>query len=612
MTADADFKSDTPALSPRAARKPEATHHHGRERIDAYAWLRAANWQDVMRDPSVLDAEIRAHLEAENAHTEAVLAGTERLQEKLFAEMKGRIREDNSSVPAPDGPFAYATRFVTGGQQPLLVRTPRGGGEETVLLDGDALAEGKAFFRLAGAEHSPDHRLMYWASDEAGSEFYTIRVRDLATGSDLPDTIPETTGGAVWSADGAHLFYTWLDGNHRPRRVMRHRIGTDPKDDAVVYEETDPGFFVGVGKTQSGRFVVIHANDHETSEARIVEAANPTAEPRLVAARKAGVEYRVEHHGDELVILTNADGAEDFKIVTASVDAPAPGNWVDRVPHVTGRLILDAVAYAGHLVRLEREDGLPRIVIHRFADDEEHAIRFDEEAYSLGVTHGYEYETTTIRFSYSSPTTPAQVFDYDMETRARTLRKEQEVPSGHDPADYVTRRLHAPTVDGETVPVTVIHRRDAPLDGSAPALLYGYGSYGIAIPAAVQHQHPVAGRSRVRLRHRAYPRRQGQGLPLVPRRQGGEEAQHVQRLHRGGRASDPGGVYLSWPHRGAGRLGRRHAHGSGGQHGARPLPRHRRGGAVRRRAGDDARRDAAADAAGMARMGKPAGERRRL
>jgi oligopeptidase B len=475
--------SEIPA-PPRAGKRPVTDTRHGRTRVDDYAWLRAGNWQDVMRDPAMLAPDIRGYLEAENAYTATILADTTALQEKLFAELKGRIKEDDSSVPAPDGPYAYAMRFVTGAEHPRIVRTAREGGAEEVLLDGDALAEGKAYFRLAGTGHSPDHALMYWASDETGSEFYTIRIRDLSHGTDLDETIPETTGGAVWSADGRYLFYTWLDANHRPCKVLRHEVGTDPAADVLVYKEADPGFFVGVGRTQSGRFVVIDSHDHETSEVRLIETGTPLAAPRLVAPRRAGVEYHVEHQEGRLVILTNDRDAEDFRIAAAQVEAPQAENWTDLVPHVAGRLILDAVCYAEHLVRLERADGLPRLVIRRLADGAEHAISFDEEAYSLGLSHGYEFDTATIRFTYSSMTTPARVYDYDMESRERVLRKEQDVPSGHDPDRYETLRLHAPGPDGESVPVTLLHLKDTPLDGSAPCLLYGYGSYGIAIPAA--------------------------------------------------------------------------------------------------------------------------------
>mgnify|MGYP001765712846 CR=1 FL=1 len=472
------------AVPPIAERRPTSRVVHGVTLADDWAWLRADDWQGVMRDPSTLPADIRAHLDAENAHVAAVTAPTVALQARLFDELKGRIAQDDSTVPAKDGPFAYAVRFVEGGQQPIHVRSPRDGGAEEVLLDGNARSAGKAYWRLAGVSHAPDHRHIAFGVDENGSEAFTLRFRDLDEGRDLDDTIEETGGEAVWAADGRHVFYIRLDAQHRPSRVYRHRLGTAASDDVPVYEEADPGFFVGLGRTQSGRFVVISVHDHETSEVHLIAADRPEEAPRLIAPRVTGEEYDVEDAGDRFTILTNGGGAEDFQIVTAPIEAPGRETWAPLVGHVPGRLILTQTALRDHLVRLEREGGLPRIVIRRFADGAEHAIAFDEEAYSLGLSAGYEWATGEIRFTYSSLTTPARVYDYDLESRARTLRKEQVVPSGHDPAHYVTRRLQVPAADGETVPVSIVHRADLALDGSAPALLYGYGAYGITIPAA--------------------------------------------------------------------------------------------------------------------------------
>ncbi len=474
--------TDLPA-PPIAQKKATKSTHHGIEIWDDYAWIRDDNWQQVMRDPSVLDPEIRAYLEAENAYTEAAMKDTETLQEALFAEMRGRIKEDDSSVPSPDGPYAYAVRYVEGAQHPMLIRSDRDGQNETTLLDANQLAEGKAYFKLGGVEHSSDHRLLAWASDDKGSEYYTVRIRDLDTGEDLADELPETAGGAVFAADGKTLFYTWLDENHRPCKVFRHTIGTPRENDVLVYEEADPGFFVGVGKTQSGAYILIACHDHQTSEVRVISSNSPTETPRLIAERLVEQEYSLDHCGDRFLILTNADGAEDYKIVSAPTENAGRENWTDVVPHKPGRLILSHTCYDGHMVRLEREDGLPRIVIRRMADNIEHSISFDEEAYALGLSGGYEYDTTTIRFSYSSMTTPSRVFDYDMETRDRVLKKEQEVPSGHSADDYVTRRIMAPAQDGEQVPVTLLYRKETELDGTAPCLLYGYGSYGMTIPA---------------------------------------------------------------------------------------------------------------------------------
>lgn len=473
-----------PALPPIATRQPVVSTDHGISRTDDYAWLRADNWQQVMRDPSVLAPDIREYLLAENAYTSASMADVEALRLDLFAEMRGRIKEDDSSVPAPDGPYAYAVRYSEGDEHPTLMRSNRDGGDEQVILDTNLLASDRAYFRLGGATHSPDHRLVAYAFDDKGSEYFTLRIRDVGSGEDLADIIPATAGGAVWAEDGKSLFYVWVDDNHRPAKLFRHIVGTDPADDTLVYAEPDPGFFLGVGKSQSGRYILIDSHDHETSEVRLLDAHDPSGEPTLIEARQTAVEYNVDHGNDRLYILTNADGAEDYKIVTAPPAHPGRENWRDLVPHRDGRLLLHHVVFKDFLVFLERENGLPRIAIRQIATGEEHAIAFDEEAYSLGIIDGYEFDTATLRFAYSSMTTPSRVYDYDMIERTRLLRKEDEIPSGHDPSDYITRRVYAAAPDGETVPISLLYRRDTPIDGTAPCLLYGYGAYGISIPAS--------------------------------------------------------------------------------------------------------------------------------
>ena len=607
---------------PVAPRKPVTRTLHGRSHTDDYAWLKDENWQQVMRDPAVLRTDVRAYLEAENACTEASMAPAEALRAALFDEFRGRIKEDDSSVPAKDGAWEYYERFREGGQHPVVCRRAAGDpASEEILLDGDAEAAASAkaagsseaapssgttassggvapsaggtprvrkdtplpntwipacagmtkadgtpvsrkdppppgteaatvseaaasseaaalseaggggggYYRIGDCGHARDHRRFGWTADTNGSEFYTLRVKDLDTGRRLDDTIERCSGAFEWAADGHTLFYTLLDDNHRPCKVFRHRLGDDPANDTLVYEEPDPGFFLNVAATESRRFIVIDAHDHVTSEVRLVDADRPADAPVLVAAREPGIEYDVSHHGDRLIILTNADGAEDFKIVEAPLRALAlphqrspleqgrsvprppaePGGapaiprsgiakrphqrspaspdracWTDLVPHRPGVLIVGFEVFAHWLVRLERENALPRIVVRDLESGEEHAIAFEEEAYSLGLVPGYEFKTDTLRFSYSSMTTPEHVFDYDMRTRERTVRKVQEVPSGHDPADYVTRRIMAPSHDGEAMPVSLLHRRDTPIDGSAPLLLYGYGSYGMSMPAS--------------------------------------------------------------------------------------------------------------------------------
>ncbi|MFY0613112.1 MAG: S9 family peptidase [Hyphomicrobiaceae bacterium] len=476
---------------PRAAKKPTSFTRHGITISDDYAWLRAENWQQVMREPDTLDGDIRAYLEAENTYLKETLADTDALQATLFGEMKARIKEDDSSVPSPDGPWSYYSSYITGGQYPLFCRCPRGGDsggpDEVVLLDGNKESDGHDYWQLGGLSHSPNHKLIAYAVDTAGSEYYTLRFRDIATGMDLPDVI-ESTGGMVWAKDSRTVYYIRLDDNHRPLYVHRHTLGTPPQDDELVYQEHDTAFYVHLGETQSGDYLVIDISDHETSEIHLIDAADPKAQPRLIEPRTSGVEYSVDHNGDLLYILTNAaddtGDAVDFRICTAPLAAPQRANWAPLIPHKPGTLVLHHTLLKDYMIRLERTNSLPQIIVRQLSDGAEHAIAFDEEAYSIGMGAGYEFDTTTIRFTYASMTTPSQTYDYDLADKTRTLRKTQEVPSGHAPADYITRRLYATASDGEQVPISLIHHRDTAIDGTAPLLLYGYGSYGIAMPAS--------------------------------------------------------------------------------------------------------------------------------
>jgi oligopeptidase B len=475
-------KGSLPA--PVAPRRPHSFTTHGITVVDEYAWLKDPDWQEVLRDPDVLDADIRKYLEAENDYTESLLGHTAGLQKTLVAEMRGRIKEDDSSVPAADGPYAYMRKFREGGEHEMFGRMPRNGGDVEIVLDGDQLAAAHEYFKFGGSRHSPDHRLVAWSADIKGSEYFSIRIRDWADRTDLDDLVEETDGGVVWSADAKAFFYVKRDENHRPLQVWRHRLGTPQADDALVYEEQDTGWFIHIHESSSGRFCVIAGGDHETSEQRLIDLESPDAPPRLVAVREEGVQYSLADRGDELFILTNADKAIDFKVVTAPLNSPERANWRDLIPHREGVYILDVELYAGHMVRLERANALPSIVIRDLAGGSEHAIAFDEAAYSLDTMGGYEFDTTNLRFSYSSMTTPSEVYDYDMVSRTRTLRKRQVIPSGHDPADYVTTRIMAASHDGARVPVSILHAKKLVRDGNAPLLLYGYGSYGMAMPAS--------------------------------------------------------------------------------------------------------------------------------
>jgi oligopeptidase B len=465
---------------PPVARKvPLEIEQLGRRRTDSYAWMKDDNWREVLRDPKALREDIRAHLEAENAYTKAMLAETEPLQAALFAEMRGRIKEDDSSVPAPDGPWDYYVRYETGAQHPIHARRPRGqAGGEQILLNEDAEAKDKAYFHVGGAAHSPDHALYAWAADEQGSEYYEIKVRDLSSGVVLEGPATSASGDFVFSPDSEWLFWIWRDEDARPARVFRRPARGG--EDVLIHEEEDDGMFLSVGVTADDRYVLIHIGNQETTEVRVIPASQPTAGPVIAQPRESGVKYELDHWTDRWVIRTNADEAVDFKLCASTADIPARATWQDFVPHRPGHYVTGFAAYAQHLVRAERVEALDRLVVMA-REGGEHVVAFDEAAYALGLAGGYEYETSMTRFTYESPTTPRQWFDYDMADRARTLRKTQEVPSGHDPALYEARRIHARATDGAEVPITLLMRKDTPIDGSAPILLYGYGAYGHAM-----------------------------------------------------------------------------------------------------------------------------------
>jgi oligopeptidase B len=473
--------------APTPEERPVEIEQLGRTRTDEFAWLRDDNWQEVMRDPSVLDADIRAHLEAENAYYTEVMAPLTGLEERLYNEMRGRIKEDDESPASRDGDWYYYARYREGGQYPIYARKATGengemAGEEVIIFDGDAEAEGIEYFDLGAVQHSPDHRYLAYAVDTAGSEFYEIKIRDLETGEDIATLTDEGYGSMVWGNDSQTIYWVWRDENNRPRRVYRQAF--DSTEAELIYEETDPGYFLSVSKTDGDRWIVLGAGDHTTSEARVFDANDPAAEPILVSEREQGVEYSLTEAGGRLFVRTNLGGAVDFQIMEAPLDDPRRENWTPLIEHRPGVLVNGLMGFENWLVRSERSDALPRIIVRDLRSGEEHEIAFDEEAYALGMDGGYEYATDMMRFSYESPSTPEETYDYDMGARERTLIKRQEVPSGHTADDYVVRRIHATARDGASVPVTILYHRDTPIDGTAPLMLYGYGSYGITIPAS--------------------------------------------------------------------------------------------------------------------------------
>ncbi len=474
----AQLKSDQKALQPPiAAKKDHKTTIHGIKRNDPYHWLRDENWQKVMVDPNLLNEEIREYLEAENQYFKDEFDNkTTDLQKEIYDEIRGRMKEDDTGVPTPHGPFAYYSKMEKNKQYPLMVRTMRDGGDETILLDCNEEA-GKEYFGFGGAYHDPDHKFLAWSADRAGSEYYTLKIRDTDSGQDLDDEIEKASGAIVWANDSKSIYYTALDQNHRPYRIMQHRIGDKQSSDKIIYEESDSGFFVGMSKTLSSRFILISSHDHQTSEIHLIDTMND-GEMSIVSPRHEGHEYSVAERNGELFIRTNCNKSQDFKIVRVDAKAPGQANWKQEVAHTPGTLIMNCFVIKDHLIRLERFEGLPRIIIRDLLNGEEKAIAFEEEAYALGVWAGFEFDTTSIYLSYSSPTTPY----YDIATGERILKKQQEIPSGHNSDDYVTSRIFASSGD-QKVPITLLHHKDTALDGSAPCLLYGYGAYGVSIPA---------------------------------------------------------------------------------------------------------------------------------
>jgi len=477
--------ADLSTAAPVAEKRPVEIEQHGIKRIDNYAWMRDENWQEVLRDPDELDADIRAHLDAENAYYEKANRNLEALRDQLFEEMRGRVREDDSTVPAADGEFAYAVRFRKGGEYPVFVRTPRNGGDETILYDGDLEGEGEEFFRIAAVDHSPNHELIAYGVDRLGSEYYDIRIRAVENGEEYAETVPSTDGSVAWAADSKSFYYVERDDNQRPKRIKHHILGTDPADDVLIYEEPDDSFFLQVDKSQSNEYILISIRKGTSSEYRYLPAdAEPGAEPVLIAPRRKDELYSVEHAGDHFYIHTNAADAVDFKIMRAPVSDPGRENWQEWLPHEAGTYISAFATFKDRLVRLERENALPRIVVSDYKQEDVYEIDFDGAAYHLSLAPGYEFDTMNLRFTYESPATPEQIFDFDMATRERVLRKTQEIPSGHDPELYAVERFFITADDGAKVPVTVLRLKSTPVDGTAPLLLYGYGSYGATMPAA--------------------------------------------------------------------------------------------------------------------------------
>jgi oligopeptidase B len=481
-------------LPPLARREPVESVVHGDRRVDHYAWLRQKE------NPAVI-----AYLEAENAYTDTILRPTEQFQEALYQEMLGRIQQTDLSVPYRLRGYLYFTRTEEGKQYPIHYRRREASGSlDELLLDLNLLAEGHSFLGLGAFDVSKDDQLLAYALDTIGFRQYTLHIKNLSSGSDFPETMERVTS-AVWAADNRTLFYTVEDATtKRSHRLYRHAVGS-AEPDTLIYEETDERFRIDIERTRSGAFLLLVIASHTTSEVRFLPASKPNGEFRVVAPREADHEYYVDHHPNPLIrenlganpqeaggyffIRTNS-GGRTFRLVCAHVADPGLANWREIVPNRTDVMLAGVEVFRSHLVLFEREGGLPYLRIVDLSVESvdalsaSHRIEFAEPAYNASLGPNPEFDATFVRYQYESFVTPRSVYDYDARTRERVLRKVQPVLGGYDSSQYVSERLHATAQDGTRVPISLVHHRDTPLDGSAPLLLYGYGSYGLSVAVA--------------------------------------------------------------------------------------------------------------------------------
>ena len=471
---------------PDAEKRPHTVASPHGERQDEYYWL---------RDDTRKDAQMLAYLNAENAYADAVLAPLAPLEDKLYDEIVARIKQDDSSVPARDHGYWYYSRFETGKDYPiharradrdglyaLAIQAANNSGDfsgEEILLNVNALAEGHDYYSAALVDISQDNQKLLWADDTNGRRQYTLRVTDLASGKRLTDEIPGTNGDAVWADDGQTFYYIENDPDTLlSKRVKKHTLGSDPKTDPVVYEEADDSFYLSVGRTRDEKFLTIHASSTVSDELRYTPAANP-GEFKVLTPRERDLEYSVDHYGERWTIRTNADGATNFKLMTARDDATARADWQEWIAHDPAIYIEYFETFADYTAIGERSDGLDRIRIVK-KDGQSEYLKADEPAYMMSIASNPEAESPWLRYSYTSLTTPAIVYETNIQTGERRQLKQQPVP-GYDASNYITERVWVPARDGTKIPVSLVYRKDFKRDGTAAMLQYGYGSYGASM-----------------------------------------------------------------------------------------------------------------------------------
>ena len=457
---------------PIAEKKPEKLVKHNDERIDNYFWLRNQE-----------DPEVIAYLEAENDYTKAKMASTEGLQKKLYDEILSRIKETDLSVPYRKGDYSYYSRTEEGKDYPIYCRKQGSlDTQEEIILDQNKLAEGYEYFSIGILSVSPNHNILAYSVDTSGAEQYTLFFLDLTTRKLYAESIPNTYYSSAWGNDNQTFFYTKIDDTNRPYQLWRHTLGSNAAD-VLVYQEDDESFFLSVGKTRSQAYILMDLDSQITSEVHYLNADNPTGEFQIIAPREAGIEYGIEHHSDRFYITTNEE-AINFKLMEVPVTAPGKENWQVVIPHREDIMLSGVSAFEDHLIIFERKAGLPTVRVQQFSTGEEHELSFPEPTYSVRESTNAEFNTNTWRFSYSSLVTPSSVFDYNLVTRERELKKEQEVLGGYDRSQYISKRLLATAKDGTQVPISMVYKQGVEPDGTNPLFLTGYGSYGMSYPAS--------------------------------------------------------------------------------------------------------------------------------
>ncbi|MFN3326476.1 MAG: S9 family peptidase [Bryobacteraceae bacterium] len=463
--------SSMQAEAPRAKVVSKEISVHGDTRIDNYFWLREKSNPDVI-----------AYLQAENRYTEAVLKSTEKLQEQLYREIRGRVKETDESVPYRRVRYFYYTRTEEGKQYPIYCRKAESlDAPEQVLLDENELAAGQPYFRIGALAVSPNQELLAYSTDTAGDESYTVFVKNLKTGELLADRVENTYYSLEWANDNETLFYNVIDPvTKRPYKLFRHKLGTQASDDVLVFHEPDEAFTLSLVKTRSREYLILELESATTSEARYLRADEPESEFVVFEPRRHEIEYDLTHHGEHFYFRIN-DSGKNFRLVRVPVSEPVREKWEEVLPHRAGVLLQSVNPFRRHLVLVEREKGLRRLNIRNLESGESHFVQFPEPAYTVSLAENPEFETTVLRFHYTSLITPPSVFDYDMDTRTRDLKKQTEVLGGYDPSRYQSERIFATAPDGTKIPMSLVYRKGLALDGRNPTLLYGYGAYGITI-----------------------------------------------------------------------------------------------------------------------------------